>query len=609
MNPHRRSARSLAVLLASLALGAPIGSQPPPPPPQPGPTFEETIEVNVVNVTVRVMNRDGIPITGLTREDFEILDEGKPVEISNFYETRSDVDYDQVRRDRESQARSRAPAPAPPAAPAADPGAPVRHVAIFVNNANLHPRNRQLVFRGLRDFLHDRVGPHDRIMVVAFNNEYEVVQPFTDSNAEVVQAVDSLEKAPSEGPHTLAERRMVIRDLQSSELAGFKGEAAGNAPAKIRAETESRNILRRIDTLARETYDRNRNTIGALSYLMGSLAGLPEPKAILYLSDGLEMRPAQALYYAHYDRFREASETYGFDVRLDPPEAAAQELDLTRYFSSLAGMAQQSGVTFYGIDGSGQTATLGGSAEFSLRDAGSVGLSNYSPAWTTQHDTIAIENRQSSLRLLADQTGGALLANTRNYDSFFEDLRRNLDNYYSLGFNAPSGRDAGRHRIEVRVRRPQVKVEYQRAYFDKTAEMRLAEQTVSTLVLGAPIGDMAVQAIPGKPTLQDKKLVLPLQILVPVDALGLLPDGTDRVANLSLTVVTKDGKGNTKPAQAMELRLRLTEAQIEGATNGEANIRLLIDAEPQEIGIGVRDRTTGKTATTTISIDPGKPSG
>jgi hypothetical protein len=123
-------------------------------------------------------------------------------------------------------------------------------------------------------------------------------------------------------------------------------------------------------------------------------------------------------------------------------------------------------------------------------------------------------------------------------------------------------------------------------------------------VLGTPIGDIAVQAIAGKPVPQGKKFVLPLQILVPVSALGLIPDGSDQIANLQLAVVTKDAKGNTKPPQMMEMRLRLSAAQAATAANGEANIRLLIDAEPQEIGVGVRDRATGSTATTLLAIDP-----
>lgn len=85
--------------------------------------------------------------------------------------------------------------------------------------------------------------------------------------------------------------------------------------------------------------------------------------------------------------------------------------------------------------------------------------------------------------------------------------------------------------------------------------------------------------------------------------LGLVPDGQDRVVNRSLTMLTKDAKGNTRPAQAMQPRLRLTQEPATTA-NGESNIRLLLDAEPQEIGIGVRDHGTGNTATTVLSIDP-----
>jgi VWFA-related protein len=609
---HLPTALFALPLLASLA--APLGSQQPPPPTgdsAPAAGFREVVDVNVVNLTVRVTDKEGRPVKGLGRGDFEIFEDGKPVEIANFYEVSSSTDYEQVRRDREARARSGAPAatPSPPAAEA--PGEvvaapPVRHLAIFVDNANIHPRNRQLVFRGLRTFLHDRTGPGDRIMVVAFRNDYEVVQPFTDSNADVVQAIDGLERAAADGPDILAERRLIIRDLQSANLVPFSAntDAVNNTSARMRVESEARQTLQRIENHARETRQRTLNTIGVLRYLAGSMAGLPEPKAILYLSDGLEMRPAETLFLAHFDRFNEVSEALEFDVRLDPPAAAIQEYDLTREFEDFAADAQFASVAFFAIDASGQTDTLGGSAEFSLRDIGSAGASNFAPVWNQRLDILGEQNRQSTLQLLAEETGGAVLINTRDYDSFFADLRDGLDNYYSLGFQAPHDREGRRHQIEVKVRQPGLEVAYQQTYVDKSWETRLSEQTVSTLVLGTPIGDIAVQAIPGKPVPQDKKYILPLQILVPVATLGLIPDGTDKIANLQLAVVTKDAKGNTKPPQMMELRLRLTEAQAATAANGEANIRLLLDAEPQEIGIGVRDRATGNTATALLAIDP-----
>jgi hypothetical protein len=46
--------------------------------------FEETIEVNVVSLDVVVRDASGNLVPGLTRADFRLLVDGKPVEITNF---------------------------------------------------------------------------------------------------------------------------------------------------------------------------------------------------------------------------------------------------------------------------------------------------------------------------------------------------------------------------------------------------------------------------------------------------------------------------------------------------------------------------------------------
>src|SRR5688572_25929801 len=55
------------------------------PPENPEPTFFESIDVNVVNVEVYVTDKQGRRVQGLTRDDFQVLEDGKPVEITNFY--------------------------------------------------------------------------------------------------------------------------------------------------------------------------------------------------------------------------------------------------------------------------------------------------------------------------------------------------------------------------------------------------------------------------------------------------------------------------------------------------------------------------------------------
>jgi len=45
----------------------------------------EKIDVSVVNVDVTVTDRAGNPVRGLTRDDFEVFEDGRPQPITNFY--------------------------------------------------------------------------------------------------------------------------------------------------------------------------------------------------------------------------------------------------------------------------------------------------------------------------------------------------------------------------------------------------------------------------------------------------------------------------------------------------------------------------------------------
>src|SRR6266852_1703677 len=48
----------------------------------------ETIEVRVTNVDVVVTDRQGNPVSGLTKDDFQLFENRKPQTITNFYEVR-----------------------------------------------------------------------------------------------------------------------------------------------------------------------------------------------------------------------------------------------------------------------------------------------------------------------------------------------------------------------------------------------------------------------------------------------------------------------------------------------------------------------------------------
>jgi len=134
------------VLLTLAAAGAPVGEARPQPPPQASTAFPSSVDV--VNVDVVVLDRQGNPVEGLTQADFTVQEDGRPQAISAF----EAVDF------RES------PATAPPGRQriSTNATAPVRGDRSFVivfDDANISsyasPRARKAITsfldRGLRD--------------------------------------------------------------------------------------------------------------------------------------------------------------------------------------------------------------------------------------------------------------------------------------------------------------------------------------------------------------------------------------------------------------------------------------------------------------------------
>src|SRR5688500_9524003 len=47
--------------------------------------FVDIVNVSVVNIDAYVTDKQGKVVTGLTKDDFQIFENGRPVEVSNFY--------------------------------------------------------------------------------------------------------------------------------------------------------------------------------------------------------------------------------------------------------------------------------------------------------------------------------------------------------------------------------------------------------------------------------------------------------------------------------------------------------------------------------------------
>lgn len=141
------------LLLLSSALLVPSGVGQEAPGDGPEELFIDSVDVNLINVDVQVTNKRGRSITGLTREDFEVFEDGKPVEVSNFYAiVGGRVESGGV----EPLEEDRVPGVATPPEVPEDQKL---HLVVYVDNVNIYPLNRRKSFKALRTFLLRRVGP------------------------------------------------------------------------------------------------------------------------------------------------------------------------------------------------------------------------------------------------------------------------------------------------------------------------------------------------------------------------------------------------------------------------------------------------------------------
>src|SRR5437899_4988239 len=134
------------VAAALLCAAAAAAQQPQQQPSSELPKLTETIDIRVINVDVVVTDKKGNSVTGLTKDDFQLYENGVPKNISNFYEVEG------------KKALNVAITPAPNAPPTTFattkeeiPENMRRRIIFYVDNLSLAPFNRNRVFKEMKE--------------------------------------------------------------------------------------------------------------------------------------------------------------------------------------------------------------------------------------------------------------------------------------------------------------------------------------------------------------------------------------------------------------------------------------------------------------------------
>jgi VWFA-related protein len=564
----------VAALLAALAATAAPAAAQQPPADQPA-LFVEQVDVNVVNVEVFVTDRQGNRVTGLGRDDFELFEDGEPVEITNFYA----IDWQNplLASPRPGEAPGE-PAPLPPPRREVPPDQRL-YLAVYVDNAHLYPEPRRRLLADLEGFLEDRLIEGDAVMLAGYDRTMKVIQPFTGDLGALAAGLGRLGEMTAMGPMHAAEKRQAMLSMSIAAEQQDDPNALFNAESMVRTYVQS------------ETADAERSG-AAIERLVGSLAGLPGRKAVLFVSGGMPQRPGEELYLHLENLFgsRFISDTARGDHLSLDTSLDALKSDLTHVYRDVARAANANQVTLYTLDASGAGGHATAAAELDLRTVGA------GDAGRTVFEAITALNLAEPMISLAADTGGTPVINTSNFDDALAKMATDFDSYYSLGYRAPSGGDGGYHKIDVRLKRPGLRLRHRTGYVDRPIEQRVADRTLSSLMLDLGSNPLSVEVQFGEPERQRKnRWRLPVLVRVPMHQITLLPNGDRREGRLQIFVVVKDDEGRVSEMHRESYPVTVPGDEIEAALLRDVGYLAQLELRPGRpvVAVGVWDELSG----------------
>jgi VWFA-related protein len=426
-----RSQPSLLVLALVLAGTAVAGQGTPT---QTPPVFRTGTTAVLLDIVVR--DRRGRPVRDLRQDEITVLEDGVPRELKAF------------RLVEGTPAAAGVSATPQPGVAQPDPLRRITLVSLVFDH--LSQNGRKLAQRAAQDYLSKPMPPGQWAAVFALDNRLHMLQDFSRDPVRLTAAVDraaamAIRENAASLPGESRERQREANQELAQLGSGQAGAGAPANPGQDAVEKQFRETIQRMQTLATaiETTQRGHATLYPLMALARAQGALEGRKAILFFSEGLQVPPSveEAFQAAISEANRANVSLYTIDARgLDTGrdlQAAGAALDK-------AGRVSQQAMAKRGADGTSMDEVL--NDELVL--------------------TSLRANTQSSLRELAESTGGVMVANTNDLGKGLERVTSDLSSYYEIAYAPQSTEADGRfRRIEVRVSRKGVDVTSRSGYF------------------------------------------------------------------------------------------------------------------------------------------------
>jgi VWFA-related protein len=394
------------------------------------PKLSETMNVHLVEVPVTVVDRDGNPVRGLTKANFEVFDQGKARQISTF----DAVDF--------ASSEMLKMSPLNPAAR--------RSFLLLFDMSFSSPNGRAKAQDAARAFVAKIMTRRDLAAVgtIDIDHGFRLLTSFTTDRTALIQAIANPNTFVSGDPLQLGGL-----DVFTSTMPEI------NAPPQVQTDLatgrsgealEAAKDIARLEKRLNDNYNRMRveKEMTMLGGLARTLRAVPGQKQVILLSEGFDARLVQGRDARASDEVKDEMETstagefwkVDFDARFGSSTTLTLLERMARFFRG-------SDVILHSIDIQGLR------VQNDLQEGAKI-------------------NSNEGLYLLAKVTGGSLFQHANDITTDFNKLMKQEEVVYVLGFRAPSTGADKFHDLKVKVKGvpPGSNVEHRAGYYESGSE-------------------------------------------------------------------------------------------------------------------------------------------
>lgn len=500
------------------------------------------VDTRLVQVNVIVQEKDGSPVADLTKDDFTVLDGGKPQAIRFFSVDR-----------RAAAAPASAPLPANVFGndPALQASRPANVTIVLLDGTNTRLGDQSYARQQLVKFL-GQLNPEDKVAVYALGASLRILQNFTSDSGQLLRLLEQ------------------YRGASSGELAGQDMRSPTTGVAIVDA------ILREMDAAASDQMQalRIRRTYEALAAIADHVGQMPGRKNLVWLSSAFPLL-----------------------MGLDDPAAfrnARREKDAFTAERERATRALvKANVAIYPVDARG----LVGGPPSMAADSSSSGRTRTSlPSAVVKERDAGIDTMEQ----LAASTGGRAFYGGNDLAAAVRSAVNDSDVTYTLGFYPDPARLDGRfHELNVKLKRKGVSVRHRKgyvAYPDSPPESTHREAAIQT-ALWSPLPSTGITLL-GRAERTGSPEPGSVQLAVVADAhqVRITPSADRWTGKIDVTFAQIDREGRLIETKRDAVNLHLDQATYaEIMKSGLLLTRVLKPSETaDQIRVVVYDYSTGE---------------